>query len=112
MATASGSVSTTTRNPRHWQLAVLVMEPLPEITTSFGHQIRSFDHLVGAREQCLGPKPHVHACPLRTKSGGSVIAIRSVAKCRQQSLGYSISLALCGPQARRSALDLDLACDP
>jgi len=51
MATVSGSVSTTTRNPRHWQLAVLVMETLPEITTSFGHQIRSLDHLVGAGEQ-------------------------------------------------------------
>src|SRR5262245_33925147 len=51
MATVSGSVSTTTRNPRHWQLAVLVMETLPEITTSFGYQFRSFDHLVGAGEQ-------------------------------------------------------------
>src|SRR5215468_11910055 len=50
MATVSGSVSTTTRNPRHWQLAVLVMETLPEITTNFGHQIRSFDHLVGDGE--------------------------------------------------------------
>ena len=27
------------------------METLPEITTSFGHQIRSLDHLVGAGEQ-------------------------------------------------------------
>src|SRR5215831_9870393 len=51
MATASGSVSTTTRNPRHWQLAVLVMATLPEITTSFGHRARSLDHLVGAGEQ-------------------------------------------------------------
>src|SRR5262249_52749611 len=51
MATVSGSVSTTTRNPRHWQLAVLVMATLPEITTSFGHRARSFDHLVGGHEQ-------------------------------------------------------------
>src|SRR6516162_1563416 len=63
-------------------------------------------------ERQRGSKPPMHACPLRAKSGGSVIAIRSVATCRQQSLGYSISLALRGPQARRSALDLDLACNP
>src|SRR5215475_15867401 len=51
MATVSGSASTTTRNPRHWQLAVLVMATLPEIPTSLGHRARLFDHLVGEREQ-------------------------------------------------------------
>src|SRR5215472_9975240 len=47
MATVSGSTSTTTRNPRHWQLAVLVMVTLPEIP----NRARLFDHLVGAGEQ-------------------------------------------------------------
>src|SRR5262245_49365358 len=51
MATVSGSASTTTRNPRHWQLAVLVMATLPKIPTSLGHRTRLFDHLVGAGEQ-------------------------------------------------------------
>src|SRR6516225_6178859 len=47
MATVSGSASTTTRNPRHWQLAVLVMATLPEIP----NRARLFDHLVGAGKQ-------------------------------------------------------------
>src|SRR5262249_6156550 len=63
-------------------------------------------------ERPRGSKPHVHACPLRAKSGGSVIVIRSVTKCQQQALGYSISLALPGPQAPRSALDPDLSRNP
>src|SRR5262245_43046305 len=47
MPTVSGSASTTTRNPRHWQLAVLVMATLPEIP----NRARLFDHLVGAGDQ-------------------------------------------------------------
>src|SRR5262249_46448860 len=71
MPTVSGSASTTTRNPRHWQLAILVMANAPEICDeSFIFAVRelgcravawpptchkwakfSFDHLVGAGEQ-------------------------------------------------------------
>src|SRR5262249_24640474 len=73
MPTMSGSASTTTRNPRHWQLAILVMATLPKFPTSpspspseneagellHGRQpllsaisgLNSFDHLVGARKQ-------------------------------------------------------------
>src|SRR5262249_52444081 len=54
MPTVSGSASTTTRNPRHWQLAVLVIAILPEIPTGLGHRARSFNHLVGAGEQAIG----------------------------------------------------------
>src|SRR5262245_36035806 len=73
MPTMSGSASTTTRNPRHWQLAILIMATLPKSPTSpspptsenyagellHGRQpslsaisgLNSFDHLVGAGEQ-------------------------------------------------------------
>src|SRR5262245_27288058 len=73
MPTMSGSASTTTRNPRHWQLAILIMATLPKFPTSpspptsenyagellHGRQpslsaisgLNSFDHLVGAGEQ-------------------------------------------------------------
>src|SRR5262245_59154295 len=39
MATVSGSVSTMTRNPRHWQLAVLVMATLPSWKSRTSGQI-------------------------------------------------------------------------
>src|SRR5262245_35069116 len=50
MATVSGSASTTTRNPRHWQLAILVMATLPKFPMSASI---SFDHLVSEREQLV-----------------------------------------------------------
>src|SRR5215467_11360863 len=73
MATVSGSASTTTRNARHWQLAILVMATLPKFPMSpspspsetqagemlHGNQpslsaisgLNSLDHLVDAANQ-------------------------------------------------------------
>src|SRR6516164_4314223 len=80
MATVSGSASTTTRNPRHWQLAILVMATLPKFPTSpspspletgellHGRQPslraisgpHSLDHLVGAgNERRWNCQPHL-----------------------------------------------------
>src|SRR5215813_5626049 len=67
MPTVSGSASTTTRNPRHWQLAILIMATLPKFPPTspsprrqrLGWRtvawpptaINSFNHLVGGGEQ-------------------------------------------------------------
>src|SRR5262249_58785564 len=116
MATVSGSASTTTRNPRHWQLAVLVIATLPEIPTGLGHRARSFDYLVGAAEQGWR---HVEAeglgrdqvddqlefgrlldrkvCRLRAaqnlvdKVGGAAIEVQKVRSIRHQTACFEIT---------------------